>query len=101
MNPLIRCYLSHGLERRNLLIIIVVVASMEAALQRKRRGSYNYDDPDLRAKISHYSAENGNKATVSCFSMELGQVFPESIVHGMKSNYLHVLDKTKDPVEVR
>ena len=74
---------------------------MEAARQRKRSGSYNYYDPDLRAKIGRYSAENCNKAAVSRFSTELGQVFPESTVRGMKSNYLHVLEKTKDAVEVR
>ena len=80
---------------------IAVVASMEAALQRKRRGSYNYYDPDLRAKIGRYAAENGNKAAVSRFSTELGQVIPESNVRGMKSNYLRMLEKAKDPVEVR
>ena len=47
---------------------IVVVASTEVALQRKRRGSYNYYDPDLRAKIGRYSAESGNEAAVSRFS---------------------------------
>ena len=57
--------------------------------------------PRPQSKIGRYAAENGNKAAVSRFSMELGQVIPESTVRGMKSNYLRVLKKAKDPVEVR
>ena len=80
---------------------IAVVTSMEATLQRKGRGSYKYYDPDLRAKIGRYAVENGNKAAVSRFSTELGQVIPKSTVRGMKSNYICVLEKAKDQVEVR
>ena len=45
---------------------ITVVASMEAARQRKQKNMYNYYDPDLSAKIGHYTAENDNKTAVSC-----------------------------------
>ena len=53
---------------------------------------------DLWAKISRFTAEN---AAVSRFSAELGTAIPESTVRGMKSNYLRVLKKGKDPLEVK
>ena len=77
-----------------------VLATMEGALQRKRRGVYNYYEPDLRAKIGRYAAENGNKAAVSHFKVKLGRMIPESTVRGMKSIYLRELESGKDPLEV-
>ena len=74
-----------------------VLATMEGALQRKRRGVYNYYEPDLRAKIGRYAAENGNKAAVSHFTVKLGRMIPESTVRGMKSIYLRELESGKDP----
>ena len=73
---------------------------MEGALQRKRRGVYNYYEPDLRAKIGRYAAENGNKAAVSHFTVKLERMIPESTVRGMKSIYLRELESEKDPLEV-
>ena len=49
--------------------------------------------PRPQSKIGRYTAENGNKAAVSRFSTELAHVIPESTVR--------VLEKAKDPVEVR
>ena len=38
---------------------------VEEELGRKRRGTYNYYDPELRAKIGKYAATSGNKAAVN------------------------------------
>lgn len=52
---------------------------VEKELGRKRRGKYNYYDPELRAKIGKYAATSGNKAAVkktvkpihACWLMEV------------------------------
>ena len=54
---------------------------VEEELGRKRRGTYNYYDPELRAKIGKYAATSGNKAAVNKFSKEMGKPISESTVY--------------------
>ena len=56
--------------------------------KKKRPSSYNYYDPELRAKIGKFAATSGNKAAVEKFSKELDRPVSESTVRGMKKAYL-------------
>ena len=55
--------------------------------KKKRPSSYNYYDPELRAKIGKFAATSGNKAAVGKFSKELDRPVSESTVRGMKKAY--------------
>ena len=72
--------------------------SVERALDSvsRKRGSYQRYDPETRAKIGRYAAENGNKAAVDKFSTELSRPVSESSVRGMKKAYYIELRKQRD-----
>ena len=54
--------------------------------QRKRKSNFHYD-PETRAKIGRFAAENGNKSVVVRFSQKLQKPLSESRVHGFKGHH--------------
>ena len=76
----------------------VVEAVYDSATNRKRkRGSYNYYEAPLRAKIAKHACMHGNKAAAMAFSRQTGKCIPESTVRGIKKRYLTELKKVQDP----
>ena len=58
-----------------------VVEALDESTERKcKRGQYHHYSGELHAKIAKYTCENGNKATVGKFSVELGYVLSEANV---------------------
>ena len=72
-----------------------VVEAMESQERRKRRGTYAFFTPELRAKIGKFAAESGNKAAVEKFSRELGKPLSESTIHGFKKQYYKALKQNR------
>ena len=64
---------------------------VELGKKRNRPSSYNYYDPELRAKIGKFAATSGNKAAMEKYSKELGRPVSESTVRGMKKAYYAAL----------
>ena len=77
------------------------VRKAQAQARRKKRGSYHHNDEETRTKIAKYSCENGNRAAAAKFSAELGHVVTESTVGNMKKSYLVLLQKEKDPKNIK
>ena len=69
---------------------------VELGKKRNRPSSYNYYDPELRAKIGKFAATSGNKAGMEKYSKELGRPVSESTVRGMKKAYYAPLKNKKD-----
>ena len=70
--------------------------SASGCRQRKRKSNFYYD-PETRANIGRFAAENGNKRAVERFSRELQRPLSESTVRGFKKAYYSELKKVKDP----
>ena len=68
---------------------------VEKELGRKRRGTYSYYDPELRAKTGKYAATSGNAAAVRKFSEQLGKPISESTVRGFKKAYCSALSESR------
>ena len=51
-------------------------------------------------KIVKYPCDNGNKAAINTFSVELGHVITENTVRNIKKAYLSLLKK-KDPDKIK
>ena len=71
------------------------VEAANQCVEKELGRTYNYYDPELRAKIGKYAATSGNKAAVNKFSKELGKPISESTVHGFKKAHCSALSKTK------
>ena len=74
--------------------------SASGCRQRKRKSNFYYD-PETRAKIGRFAAENGNKRAVERFSRELQRPLSESTVRGFKKAYYSELKKVKDQIKYR
>ena len=65
---------------------------------RKRSSTtYHRYEPEIKAKIGRYAAENGNVAAVNKFSKVLGYELHEATVRNFKRAYCEKLRVVKDP----
>ena len=75
-----------------------VACVLEQCDKRKRaRSEYHHYTAETRAKIAKYACENGNKAAVNKYSMELGHSIAEGTVRNFKRRYLEQLKSVRDP----
>ena len=72
----------------------------ESTEWKRKRGQYHHYSGELRAKIAKYACENGNKATLGKFSVELGYVLSEATVRNYKRKYIEKLKATPNPDDV-
>ena len=59
--------------------------------------TYHSYEPEIKAKIGRYAAENGNVAAVNKFSKVLGYELHEATVRNFKRAYCEKLRVVKDP----
>ena len=68
--------------------------------KRRKRGKYNYYEPELRAKIAKHACQHGNKSAVVKYSKDLGHSVSESSVRNIKKAYLDKLKTVQDPNDI-
>ena len=75
-----------------------VLCELERCGKKKwARREYHHYVAETRAKIARYASENGNKAAVKKYSVELGYSVSEGTVRNFKRKYLEQLKSEHDP----
>ena len=75
---------------------VITAAVATATRTRKRSKRYHHYEPEMKAKIGRYAAENGNSAAISEFSRNLGFEIHESTVRNFKRVYYNQRSAMKD-----
>ena len=75
---------------------------VEVVLKKKRRkrGKYNYYEPEVRAKIAKHACLHGNNSAIVKYSKDLGHSVSESSVRNIKKVYLNKLKTVQDPNDI-